>query len=132
MNVLNLPIHVPTQIINKAINEALLSTHRYKIGAVIYKRNKIISSGHNYPSRSLRNLNPKFRKWKTSVHAEVDAIFNARTPLKNMNIFVLRINKSFDFRLAKPCKYCELYLNHIGIRKIYYSINEYPFINILK
>jgi len=125
-------IRIPTQVINKAIFEALLSTHQYKIGAVIYKRNKIISSGHNYPSKSLRNLNPKFRKWKTSVHAEVDAIFNAKTALKHTNMFVLRINKSKDFRLAKPCKYCELYLNHIGIRKVYYSINEYPFIDILK
>lgn len=112
------------RFINEAIKEALKSTHIFKIGAVIFDKNKIISRGHNYSCKSVKSYNTKFVKWKGSIHAEVDAIIKARKPLKGLSILVIRINKNGKLGLAKPCKNCTKYINHVGIRKVFYSDNN--------
>ena len=118
-------------IINICVNEANKSEYNQKVGSVIFKKNRIISSGHNYSQRSAKKLHPKYQKWPGSIHAEVDAIIKAKTDLKGMDIMVIRVNKQNQFRLAKPCKHCQMYLEHVGIRKVYYSISEYPYFEVL-
>jgi len=125
-----LKINKPS-ITNLCVQEAKKSTYAYKIGAVIFKNNKIISRGHNYAQKSIKKINPKFQKWKGSVHAEVDAIIKAKTCLKGKDMLVVRINKKNQFRLAKPCNFCMMYLRHVGIRKVYYSISEYPYFEVI-
>lgn len=106
-----------------AINEARKSPHRQRIGAVIFDKNGIVSSGYNQV-RSARSLTKKFIRWPHSIHAEIDAIIKAKVSLKNKNIIVIRLNKQGIFRLAKPCQHCQLYIEHVGITGILYSTNE--------
>jgi len=107
-----------------AIEESKKSTHQQRCAAVIFKRNKIISKGFNTSQKSTKHLKKKFQKWPGTIHAEVDAIIKAKTDLKRCSILVVRINKNEQLRLAKPCKYCQMYLEYIGIRKIFYTTNE--------
>ena len=117
------------KLINIAIEEANKSTHKYfKLGCIIFKKKQIISTGHNHPYKSRHNLHPNFKKFKYSVHAEVDAILNARTSLKNCSLLVIRINKHNKLLNAKPCLKCLSYIKHVKIKKLFYSINEYPYI----
>jgi deoxycytidylate deaminase len=122
------------KLINIAIEEAKKSTHpQHKIGCVLFIKNNIISKGKNYPQKSVKHLlMKKYSPYPYSVHAEIDAIINAKTDLKKVNLLVVRISKSGKLLLAKPCKYCQAYIDYVGIRKIYYSINTYPYIKILE
>ena len=120
------------RIIETAILEARKSTYEHRVGCVIFKKSKIISTGHNYAQKKRKNLHPKYQKWEGSVHAEVDAIINAKTNLKGCSLLVVRINRKDEFRLSCPCKECQKYINHVGIKNVFYSINVYPHIEEMK
>lgn len=120
------------KFLKQAVEEANKSSHNHKVGAIIFNKNRIISRGHNHPQKSVKHLRRKFQRWSGTVHAEVDAIIKAKTDVKNLSILVIRINKTNQLRLAKPCKWCMMYLNFVGIKKIYYSISEYPYIEEMK
>jgi deoxycytidylate deaminase len=111
-------------IINTAVEEAKKSEHKHKIGAVIFSGKRIISHGHNYSCRSIKNLHPRFIKYNGSLHAEVNAIVKAKRDISGFDILVIRLNKREDLMLAFPCKYCIAYLIYCGINNIFYSTNE--------
>jgi deoxycytidylate deaminase len=109
-------------IISKAVESALKSNHlKYRVGAVIFDKGKIISCGSNNICRSVKHLHPRFQTWKGSVHAEVAAIIKAKKNLKSCSILVLRLNRNNEFRFSKPCYNCMMYINYVGIRKVYYT-----------
>jgi len=108
-------------LINKAVDQAIKSEYYQKVGAIIFDKNIIVSTGYNQPLRSVRSATFKFFKNKYSVHAEVDAIIKAKCDLKGKSILVVRINSEGKLMKAKPCSYCRDYLNYVGIKNIYYS-----------
>lgn len=118
--------------VKNAVDEAKKSTFHIKVGAVIFNKSKFVSSGHNHANRSIKKHHPRFRKTEYSIHAEVDAIIKAKTDLKGKSILIVRINNNDKFRLAKPCKYCLKYIRHVGIKRIYYSVSQYPYIKMEK
>ena len=123
---------VKNRWINLACKEALKSNFPQKVGAVVFNKSKFISSGHNYGERSIRSHLSKFRRWNTSLHAEIIAIINARIDIKGASIIVVRLNKNNQFRLSKPCSKCMEYLKYVGIKKVYYSIDCYPYLEFIK
>ncbi len=114
--------------IEVAINEAEKSSHTFRLGAVIFDKKTLISKGYNSGCKSAKKLHPRFHKYN-SIHAEVAAILAARSDLKKCTLLVIRINKNKkNFLLARPCVNCLKYIKYVGIKKIIYSINEYPFL----
>ena len=110
-------------IIERCISEARKSDYRFKIGAVIFKGPRIISSAHNY-IRSCSAIKPQYRKWFNSLHAEQAAIINAGDvkKLKGCDILVMKVSKTEEsISNAMPCKFCMASLIKVGIRKVYYS-----------
>ena len=107
--------------LNQVIKEANKSTNRFKIGALIFNKKAVISTGHNYAKKSVKHLLPIFQKRKNAVHAEVDSIIKAKTDLKGMSMLVIRLNAYGGLALARPCNYCMTYIDHVGIKNIYYS-----------
>ena len=116
------------KFLKHAVEEANKSEFRQKVGAVIFDKNRIVSRGYNDPCRSVRHINKKFQRWPGTVHAEVAAILKAKTDLKGLSILVVRVNSKNQLRLSKPCEWCLMYLEYVGIKKIYYSISEFPYI----
>lgn len=115
---------VPLKVIELAVKEAIKSKYRIRVGAVIFNRKTVISTGHNYALKSVRSITKKFVKYRYSVHAEVDALLRARTDLNGASILVVRINNKGELRYSRPCKECNGYLNHVKIKNIFYSTNE--------
>ena len=114
--------------ISIAMTEALKSDHiKMRMGCVIYSKKRILSLGHNC-QRMVKKLHPKFQNWKGSVHAEVDAIIKAKKDLRGSTLLVVRINKKNELRMAKPCNDCMKYIEYVGIKRIYYSLSNPPFI----
>lgn len=115
-------------LIKLAISEAEKSDHKQRVGCVIFDKKIILSKGHNSSQKSVKKLHPKFQRWIYSVHAEVDAIIKAKKNLKGTSLLVIRINKNKQFRLSKPCKNCMKYIEHVKIKKIFYSVPQFPYI----
>lgn len=112
-------------IINKAVEEAKESKHRFGLGAVIFKGGRIFGSGHN-GNRYTSTIPERYRKFKNSYHAEISAIIN--TPnwdkLKGASILVIRLSKDEKLTNSFPCKHCQESLRHLGIKWVYYSTKE--------
>jgi len=115
-------------LINLALSEAHKSTHKQKIGCVIFKNKRILSKGYNTAQKSVKKLHPKFQGYPYSVHAEVAAIINAKKDLKGSSMLVIRINNKNQFRLSKPCSKCMSYIEYVEIKNVFYSIDEFPYI----
>lgn len=117
--------HETHRFLNRAIKEATESTYeKHRVGAVIFKGKRIISVGRNCGYRWVSSVPAHFKKWPTSIHAEVDALIKAGPNTDGYSILVVRVGSSGNLLLAHPCKYCEAYLHHCGIRKVYYSTNK--------
>jgi deoxycytidylate deaminase len=106
-----------------ARNISLYSTFKYRVGAVIVKKN-IISVGFNqqksHPIYSI-GIN-------TTVHAEMGALIHAQFDnLSDSVIYVYREDRQGFPAIARPCEKCLQALKEKGVKKMVYSISEYPF-----
>lgn len=106
-----------------AIHEAKKSVMEQRHGAVIVKNNKIIASGHNCYTQHFK------QSWST--HAEVSAILQLskkpRNFLKDCDMYVVRLGTKgmgYPLKLSKPCPCCKATINAMGIKRVYYSIND--------
>lgn len=130
MNTLSFTSH----FVEIAVQEAKKSTHLMKMGCVIFKGKTILSKGYNrsYMPTHTKDIPMCYLKWRGSLHAEMAAIFSAFERKKNLqgaSLLVVRINNQNQFRVAKPCVYCQHgILDLTPIKKVYYSVNEYPYI----
>lgn len=107
-----------------ALEEARKSDHKHRIGCVIFDKNTIMSRGFNVSLMNRKKLHPRFRRWPNSIHAEVNAIINARTDLNGADIFIIRINRYEELLLARPCDHCMSYLQYVGIKKVIFSVKN--------
>ena len=92
------------------------------MGAVIFNKKTIISSGHNDIRSS--SIPDKYKVWPNSIHAEQDAVFNYKdwSKLKGCSILVLKLSKvTKQLSNAKPCPTCLELLRFVGIKTIHYS-----------
>lgn len=96
------------------------------MGAIIFNKKKVVSKGYNVACKYVHpsELPLKYRKYPTSIHAEMSAIISARQEIKGCSIIVVRTNLQGKLMEAFPCQYCMPYLKHVGIRRIYYSTEE--------
>ena len=109
-------------ILKKAIEEAKLSTHQHRVAAVIFKGKRIISSAHNEVRSN--KIPYRFKNFLESAHAETQAIIKARRSLSEYDMLVIRLGKNDQLMLAKPCEFCEEFIDYVSIRNVYYSDNN--------
>lgn len=108
-------------IIKRVLEECNMSSYRFRIGAVVFKGKRIISSGHNAIRSS--TISPKYRFWPNSLHAEQAALLGINwSTLRGCSILVIKISKTQGLMSnAKPCRICMNLLDYVGIKNIYYS-----------
>jgi tRNA(Arg) A34 adenosine deaminase TadA len=108
--------------LNQAIEEALKSDYKQQIAAVIFKGKRIIAVAHNAVRSN--KIPYKFKNFLESSHAECQAIIKARRSLKGYDILVIRLNRQGDLMMAKPCEFCQEFIDYVGIRNTFFSINS--------
>lgn len=118
-------VEVSNRIRSLAENLAYSSDYYpYRVGAVIAKKRRIISVGHNRDKTHtiIRNKLDKY-SLVDKLHAEMDAILRARTDLSGSIIYVLRACPGDDggAGMARPCKLCMKLIRCSGIREIVYT-----------
>lgn len=114
---------IGTAVLKQSIKECNKSEHQHRLGAIVFKGNKVISRGFNQ-IRHCSRLPKEFNEWKNSLHAEQNAMLNAKRDLKGYSLLVIRMNKDGDLQLAKPCSLCEGMAMFYGIKEIFYSTSE--------
>ena len=99
---------------------------RARVGAVVVKGNRILSTGCNRIgfSKYLRD-----RPHSCSVHAEQQAILQllkARrmNDLIGATIYVSRIGRNGKARLSRPCSNCNQLIHTVGISRVVFTTNE--------
>ncbi len=111
-------------IIRKVREAAEKSEHKHRIGAIIFNKKIVYSTGRNYSCRAVKHLHPRYKTFPGSIHAEIDAVIKAKKDVSGCDILIIRLNKKGEFRYVFPCIYCMKYLIYVGIKTIYYSTND--------
>lgn len=108
---------------------SLLSDHRCRMGCVVVRGHRIISSGHNSASKRhafQAKLDRKFFGCECAgyLHAETDALIpliRNGVDLSNASLYVFRSMKDGSTGLARPCPRCMSVIKSCGIKVIHYT-----------
>ena len=106
-----------------------LSNHRCKIGCVVVRGHRIISSGHNSKD-SVHAFQARIDKEYFNcecagvLHAETDALLpliKSKIDLNGASIYVFRRMKDGSLGMARPCQRCMKVIRKCGIKYINYT-----------
>lgn len=117
--------------LRQAVEIANTSPSRKKVGAVLMLKNKVISTATNLDCKS----HPLQAEWakrvglseKIYLHAEMSAMIKARDDADKIIVVRLGGRSGEELRQSRPCKICEAYLRHAGIKHVYYSTGHNSF-----
>lgn len=105
---------------------SMKSTHRVKMGATITNKGKSYSTGTNKIKTHPTFANPSLHL-KVSIHAEIDCILKSKSNVNGDTIYVYREDLEGRPKLARPCKDCIKSLKEFGIKRIYYTVEHFPY-----
>jgi deoxycytidylate deaminase len=113
---------------NVARKAALCSEQSdYKHGAVVVKGGSVINTSCN--KNRLASFGSRFCKEHDGIatlHAELGAILGLdRTVTEGATLYVARVGKDGGFRLSKPCSMCTAAMKHVGIKRVYWTIDDH-------
>ena len=98
----------------------------YKHGAVLFKGGTVLNVSVN--KNRYARFGKRFRRrdcGHATHHAELGCILGLdRTTTRGSDLYVVRIGKAGELRLSKPCEMCEAVLRHVGVRRVFYSIDQ--------
>ena len=105
---------------------------RIHIGAVIVKKNRIISVGCNlqktHPIQAKYDIHREYcdDHLKHRIHAEVSAIISAKDEddLDGATMYIYRKNKYGKLDMCRPCNACYAMMKEVGIKRMVYSIKN--------
>lgn len=104
------------RFIKEAKKQSELSKSRFKLGATLTKKKRILGKGFN-----TRKTHPIYGSGRyDSLHAETHALYKAILAgheVQGSTVYVYRAN----YNLAKPCEDCEKILREHGISKVVYT-----------
>jgi deoxycytidylate deaminase len=117
---------ISDSILDLAIQTAASSPSKRRIGAVLLKKSRVISTAVNLEKKS-HPFQAKLAKKvgmdpKIYLHAEVHALIRARDDADT--IVIARLDRRGQLRMSRPCACCSLAIQEAGIAKVYYSTDN--------
>jgi tRNA(Arg) A34 adenosine deaminase TadA len=117
---------ISDNFLHLAVETAKSSPSRRRVGAVLIRKSKLVSTAVNLEQKS-HPLQAKLAEKvglgeKIYLHSEIHALIKAKEDADT--IIVARVNTQDKLRMAKPCPICSLALEQSGVKNIYYSTNE--------
>lgn len=115
----------------KAVSE-LSDYPIHKLGCVVVKGHRIVSSGHNHKTRCCA-LQAKLDTEKYGVncpgrmHAEIMALMplmRDKVNLSNASLYIYREHKDGTLAMARPCSSCQKVIKQLGIKRCFYTIEN--------
>lgn len=106
--------------------ESLKSIHNHKIGCVLVKSSRVLATGFNQVR--LKSIGLRYTRWISSLHAERDCLSKLDKELiPGTTLYIYREDKSGKSALARPCSQCRYMLEELGVKKIVYTIDKFPY-----
>ena len=98
----------------------------FKHGALLLRGGKVINSSCNKNNHCA--FGSRFRQrdeGSPTLHAEIGCVLNLdRSTTEGATMLVVRVSKTGEYRMSKPCSMCRAVLKHVGIKKVYYTDNN--------
>ena len=115
------------RLIELAVRVAESSENKeYRHGAVLVKGGNVLNTASNKNAHA--RFGKRFRrrdKGDSTYHAELGCILGLdRSVTRGADLYVVRVGRAGVLRLSKPCHMCEAALRHVGVRRVYYSIDK--------
>ena len=105
---------------------ALTSNEEHRLGACVVKSGRVLGRGKNELNKTNWLVRHAFDY--PTVHAEMSALVRlSPSDIRGSVLYVYRERKSHLPGLAKPCPRCSKVLHEFGIKRVYYTTNEFPF-----
>lgn len=109
--------------LERARSIAQQSTCRQKHGVVVAKGNRVVAVAVNtYRNHPCNVTDPKT---ESTYHAERNALWQIfpddNLDYGKLTLYSVRINRSGQMVLAKPCKRCQELIDNVGIKTVYHS-----------
>jgi len=102
------------------------SDHRVKVGAVLCNKRPIGFASNRVRTHPLY-ANPH-NSIRGSIHAEIRAVLNSnKEDLSRCTMFIYRGLKNGKPAMAKPCPHCLEFLRSRGLKRIYYTVDSFPY-----
>lgn len=115
----------------KKINSDTICNQKFRHFSFIYDNNKLLSIGVNNPvhfNRKVYSIGKKFGIPKfvqfPFLHSEIDSLIkllHIRKISGREKIVIIRLNKKNELRNSKPCDSCQIVLNQLNFRKMWWS-----------
>ena len=117
----------PKKYLELAKNIAHQSVYgKFRHGAVLVRGGHIVNTCHNKNRHC--SFGNKFRdrhNGHATLHAELGCVLGLdRKITTGTTMYVVRVNRSSEFMMSKPCHMCHDVLQHCGVKKVVYTINE--------
>lgn len=98
----------------------------YRHGALLVRGSNIIGLSANKNRHA--SFGNRFRArdcGHATHHAELGCILGIdRKKTMGTTMYVCRIGRGGEFRLSKPCSMCAAALRHVGVKRVFYSIDN--------
>ncbi|MFZ9354406.1 MAG: cytidine deaminase [Candidatus Nanopelagicales bacterium] len=109
-----------------AIETAMSSPSKKKVGAILLNKNKVVMTATNLETKS-HPLQASFAfraglPEKIYLHAEISALVKCKEECDT--IVVARVNNQGKLRIGRPCPICALALKEAGVHNIHYTTDE--------
>ena len=108
----------------KLAESSSYSLHRH--GAVLVKGGSVLNWSAN--QNKVQRWAQRFRSHgcgHATHHAELGAVLGvARDKTTGSDVYVVRISKKGSLLMSKSCEMCQELLRHVGVKRVFYSIDD--------
>ena len=114
------------KFIQLAVRTAYRSESKFRLGAVLVKKNRVLSWGINKMDKS----HPVQQEYSdvpflTGLHAEIHSCIGLhQEDLEGSSIYVARLLKNGKTALALPCDGCQRFMKVCGVREAFYTDSQ--------
>lgn len=94
---------------------------KMKHGAIVVRGGSLMGTGYNKHRNNPAFLAEDIVRENTTYHAEAVAIRSAGDNCRGGVIYIARVNRQGEDRNSRPCVYCRILIEEVGIKKIVYT-----------
>lgn len=94
---------------------------KMKHGAIVVRGGSLMGTGYNKHRNDPAFLPEDIVRENTTYHAESVAIRSAGDNCRGGVIYIARVNRQGEDRNSRPCVYCRILIEEVGIKKIVYT-----------
>jgi tRNA(Arg) A34 adenosine deaminase TadA len=108
---------------------------QFRFGCALVKNGRLCNLAVNH--KSYNAFAERFQPCNTEIpataHAEISVVLNQPKSITNgATVYVVRINKHNQMRLAKCCEMCRAVLRFVGVKRVLYSTQDETKVGVIK